>query len=648
MYLSDKPITINDQKSENEDLLNREEFAKELAKTILNYDIKDNLVIGLTGSWGSGKTSLLNLCEYYIKQQNENQIIVKFNPWNLAKEENDLTYSFFNILEKEISKSKNNIIKKSYSDIKRDISKKTPDVNPEYSVGLDLKIIKGSIKLQPKNSVLYEVLLKNKEKLNETFNKLDQHIIVIIDNIDRLSNEEVNQIFNLVNSTADFDNLIYILSFDRNVVEYILSNNYSDASFSPEFIDKIIQVMIKIPEITYSHLEEIFLNMLSKILIEYTIPFSEDKMKELYNYFFINLNNIREIKRYLNALTFYLGNINLNNINIYDFLMITFIRLYLPEEYKNILNNKKVLVSLKNPILIKHSQLIKNEITDKEEYKQIYQKIFPTVNDNDIYDVKKEKIKNKCICTEEYFDYYFTLNLDDCKITDEELKQILKSVNEYSIFKKEMKKYQNKNNILTYIEIYKEKIDSEKAIISLSYYCNDEPKLTEKIVNLIKLLLFELNEDIRIKIINNIIINNNLALNILLITQIMYNLNDNPNINNPLLKANDFKKSINIDRLVKRIKENDYNNVSKENIKIENIIQFLNTYAYYNSYFNKYEIFNGIFSIKTTDEAIKIINEEGEHHRDYIDNIEFDNPNANWYNQRELLKNEITNLPKIM
>ena len=49
---------------------------------------------------------------------------------------------------------------------------------------------------------------------------LDQNhkFIVVIDDIDRLNNSQIRAIFQLINTVAGFPNMIYLLSFDREVV----------------------------------------------------------------------------------------------------------------------------------------------------------------------------------------------------------------------------------------------------------------------------------------------------------------------------------------------------------------------------------------------------------------------------------------------
>ena len=103
--LSDEPID-----KPEEDFLGREDFAKNLAESLNLWNKKKSLIIGLFGKWGSGKTSVINLAEYYleekIKEQIEktnNPIIIKFNPWSYS-ETKDLISPFINQIRESIEK----------------------------------------------------------------------------------------------------------------------------------------------------------------------------------------------------------------------------------------------------------------------------------------------------------------------------------------------------------------------------------------------------------------------------------------------------------------------------------------------------------------------------------------------------------------
>ena len=105
MFDADRPIT----KSE-EDRLNRATFAKYLARCLLDHQDHNSLVVGLYGSWGVGKTSLINLMveELNIAASNsldeERPIVLNFSPWSYSGQE-QLIFAFFRRLSSAIRQS---------------------------------------------------------------------------------------------------------------------------------------------------------------------------------------------------------------------------------------------------------------------------------------------------------------------------------------------------------------------------------------------------------------------------------------------------------------------------------------------------------------------------------------------------------------
>src|SRR3989338_10052470 len=86
--LGDSPITKNE-----EDRLNRANYAKHIADGILKWNSTEILCIAIQGQWGSGKTSIINLCLEEISSQTKNipakdkPLIVRFQPWLISGQE---------------------------------------------------------------------------------------------------------------------------------------------------------------------------------------------------------------------------------------------------------------------------------------------------------------------------------------------------------------------------------------------------------------------------------------------------------------------------------------------------------------------------------------------------------------------------------
>src|SRR6185437_3494949 len=81
--------------SKEDDALSRDQFVRRLTNALINPQTKksSSVVIGVTGPWGSGKSSLLNLVREHIKATYSDAIIITFDPW-LVSGRNDLIYQF--------------------------------------------------------------------------------------------------------------------------------------------------------------------------------------------------------------------------------------------------------------------------------------------------------------------------------------------------------------------------------------------------------------------------------------------------------------------------------------------------------------------------------------------------------------------------
>lgn len=242
MIKSDAPI-----KTKKEDLLGRTKFSESLGKALLEWKSEDGIVIGLYGKWGSGKSSAINLAIEYIENETKKKkytkkdqpIIIRFNPWNFT-EQNQLITTFFTELAKAIKfydagadakKVGQQLV--TYSKFFSVLSL-VPGLDPyAKTVGNVFKQVGITTKewgeLKTKN------LEQFKDDLDKAIRKLGRKIIIVIDDIDRLNEKEIKQIFQLVKQNANFSNTMYILSLDQEKA-------LKQIKEKDEFLEKIIQV----------------------------------------------------------------------------------------------------------------------------------------------------------------------------------------------------------------------------------------------------------------------------------------------------------------------------------------------------------------------------------------------------------------------
>ena len=102
----ERPIETEDQ-----DALDRHQFVVRLARAVIDKNKRaTGVVVGVTGAWGSGKSSVLNLLCNYLNSEHPEAVVVCFDPW-LISGRNDLIAEF--IGELISATQKNPKIKKS-------------------------------------------------------------------------------------------------------------------------------------------------------------------------------------------------------------------------------------------------------------------------------------------------------------------------------------------------------------------------------------------------------------------------------------------------------------------------------------------------------------------------------------------------------
>jgi len=364
---SDFPI-----QDEKEDKLHFKPFAEKIAEGILKYNQNQTLILSIEGEWGSGKTSLMNLIKNKTNRvkEKENKIeIMHFSPW-LLTDINQVIKLFFDDLIKVLIH--NSFKAKWNEEIKRDIQNFVNKLLPEE---VTFKTPLLSIKYKIRNMFKTDdnmSLEKIKSKINEYLKELDKKIVIVIDDIDRLTDKEIEFIFRLTKGIADFDNLIYILLYDKNVITKSLQLFKSENG--EKYLEKIVQYPIQVPKANNETIKELLNEKIKNLLNELGKKVNFDHDKEKWNYFedsVINnfIKNIRDVNRLMSIISFEYPVIA-ENINFVDFFLISLIRIKNIELYE--------LIKNKFHKILKHNKLfqIMPDDDDKEKFKKEYQDIF--------------------------------------------------------------------------------------------------------------------------------------------------------------------------------------------------------------------------------------------------------------------------------
>jgi predicted KAP-like P-loop ATPase len=103
-----------------------------------------------------------------------------------------------------------------------------------------------------------------KSEVSELLSRLKAPILVVIDDVDRLTADEVRLIFQLIKANADFPNLVYLVLFQRDIVENSLEKVTSGSG--KDFLEKIVQVGFDVPQVEPVKLQRVLFAKLDEVL----------------------------------------------------------------------------------------------------------------------------------------------------------------------------------------------------------------------------------------------------------------------------------------------------------------------------------------------------------------------------------------------
>ena len=466
-YYADRPI-----ENKASDLLGRSSFSEKLSKAIGGYDARDGLVIGIYGKWGDGKTSIVNMVLENLNNNSkvDKPLIIKFDPWNYSDKSN-LISIFFSNLSKELKNKASQYLKKTIS---------VPLNN--YSIVIDtLSFVPGEVGVaasvsKPFFKKISEIFNKTpsmneaKKNLEKALIKADKKIIVVIDDIDRLTNTQIRDIFQLVKQVGDFPNVIYMLVMERDVVSRALTEVHNvDGN---EYMEKIIQIPIPIPKLDESKVIRIFDNYLEKVINKLPIEFVLD---ENYWYFIKYnciepyINNLRDVNRVINIFQFKYSALY-NEVCFEDMIAITTIEVLEPKLYEWIIANKNEICGE-----VKTNYNLTNSSGEwKRDYYPEFLKlgiepnlatnfvatVFPVFSNylgkyNSFTDIYSNIRSKKRVAHIDKFDIYFSFNINELEISSIEIEDIIN--------------YLDEGGLLSYIN----DINQREKILDLLYEIDD-------------------------------------------------------------------------------------------------------------------------------------------------------------------------------
>lgn len=224
---TDSSFFLNDveKKTKSDDLLGFSEDVARFAERVLNGGAPDSIVFGIDAPWGIGKSTFVNLCVEYWEEQPKHAVIVY--RFNLLRYEDRS-----NLLEKFVDGLIRAIQKHSFvPEIRPLISRYSRFLKSKASfLGIDFDIFQGSYTIDDAF-----------EDLESALAKFDRQIIVVVDDLDRVSFSAARDVLFVIKKSFTLPNISYVLCYDtENIIAQ--ERPSEDAERVMEFLEKFVNV----------------------------------------------------------------------------------------------------------------------------------------------------------------------------------------------------------------------------------------------------------------------------------------------------------------------------------------------------------------------------------------------------------------------
>ncbi len=339
-------------KHKEQDILDYSDKAQIAAEDLKRFDVSEHSwSIGVTGKWGSGKTSYINLILENLPPKEYD--IIKFNPRG-SKDVSTIQEDALNLLSEKLK---------------------------VYYIGLSslfkdyinaLQLIDSTGWIEKAFSVYRHSDAGNKKnRLNEALKNLPKKVVFVIDDFDRLMREEVIEVLKLLDNNADFSNIIYITAYDKDYVE----KQFAEVNVSQDncfFVDKFFNVEWNVPLRYYYNIYNYIITQLESIVdtTQFGYDISEISSAGFYqNIIKEHIPTMRDAKRLINLFQSDYQSVR-GEVDVIDFLLITIIKYKYRSEYTALFNYEYLVAGANKTLAFEEKKLEK--VSSKEIIKLLF------------------------------------------------------------------------------------------------------------------------------------------------------------------------------------------------------------------------------------------------------------------------------------
>ncbi|MCP4268386.1 MAG: SUMF1/EgtB/PvdO family nonheme iron enzyme [Candidatus Brocadiaceae bacterium] len=332
MDTENKPVhIISDEPEGNSDLFGFGAYASTIAGLIANKENKTPLVIGIYGSWGSGKTTLMKTVISHLEEIEKKRKKKKdkgyyrscktvwFQAWKYKDEDEILA-----ALIEEIFKAMKS--DGFFEGCKAQIETFVKSLNKLKIIGKFTELFSSVDISDCFSAPEYKSKLGFYDTFQEFFDRLlwtypnwrpkisiaegpddsKGSLVVFIDDLDRCPKDRILKVLETIKLFMDKKGCVFVIGAANDIIEKALEGDYGEGS--SKFMDKIVQVTFNLPQVTAtdfeSYIEKISPHIKADITPHLSMIISAME------------NNQRRLKRFLNNLSLQEGLLRCKDVQV--------------------------------------------------------------------------------------------------------------------------------------------------------------------------------------------------------------------------------------------------------------------------------------------------------------------------------------------